>query len=310
MGQCVTSCRGDSSFARRPGKRPKVAREAKCNGEVSVSSNGPKRGLDSGRPHGPKRHSSCLGEMVGGVGGRCVGVGCPLGEAEAEDGRLEQLFQRYRDEQQDVILSDGVERLCADLGLHPADFLVLAFAWKCNAATMCCFTRCEFFQGCRALRADSIKSLRAKLPAVHGELRDDAAFRDLYCFAFQFALEANEGQRALPRATAAAMWRLVFVPRPPALLPRWLVFLDENPEGVRGVSRDTWQMFLNFAQAVEPDMSGYSEDEAWPSLFDAFAEWQFGKQRPQVPGAAGRKENECLLTGVLTCARDDYQVII
>jgi hypothetical protein len=38
-------------------------------------------------------------------------------------------------------------------------------------------------------------------------------------------------------------------------------------------------MFLNFTQAVGSDLSNYSEDEAWPSLFDTFVEWETERRR-------------------------------
>lgn len=99
-------------------------------------------------------------------------------------------------------------------------------------------------------------------------------FKDLYRFTFQFGLDAEEGQRSLQREIAIALWRLVFTQDMPAILEHWLDFLAENPSGIRGISRDTWNMFLNFTQAIGPDLSNYSEDEAWPSLFDTFVEWE------------------------------------
>ena len=39
-----------------------------------------------------------------------------------------------------------------------------------------------------------------------------------------------------------------------------------------GISGDTWDLFLPFALLVDADLSGYDENEAWPSLFDDFVE--------------------------------------
>ena len=43
---------------------------------------------------------------------------------------------------------------------------------------------------------------------------------------------------------------------------------------VRGIPRDTWNMFLNFTAVVGSDLSHYDDTEAWPSLFDDFVEFE------------------------------------
>ena len=55
--------------------------------------------------------------------------------------KLNSFFNDYKDIEQDTILACGIERLCVDLDVNPTDFIVLALAWKFNAATMCKFTR-------------------------------------------------------------------------------------------------------------------------------------------------------------------------
>ncbi len=76
---------------------------------------------------------------------------------------------------------------------------------------------------------------------------------------------------------AMSLWQLVFSPREPAILQKWLGFLQAHSETVRGISRDTWNMFLNFSDTVGNDLSVYDEDEAWPSLFDDFVEYENDK---------------------------------
>lgn len=71
-------------------------------------------------------------------------------------------------------------------------------------------------------------------------------------------------------------------------MDQWLNFLTENPSGVKGISRDTWNMFLNFTQVIGPDLSNYSEDEAWPSLFDTFVEWEMERRSRDLGAGAGR----------------------
>lgn len=139
--------------------------------------------------------------------------------------------------------------------------------------------RKEFVEGCRAIQADSLQGICLRFPVLMEESRGEESFKDLYRFTFQFGLDADEGQRSLQRSIAIALWRLVFTLDTPPVLERWLHFLSENPFGVRGISRDTWNMFLNFTQSIGQDLSNYSEDEAWPSLFDSFVEWETERRR-------------------------------
>ena len=83
--------------------------------------------------------------------------------------------------------------------------------------------------------------------------------------------------RCLPIDMALSLWQLVFSPREPPVLSKWLAFLQGHSDTVRGISRDTWNMFLNFSETVGHDLSVYDEDEAWPSLFDDFVEHENDK---------------------------------
>lgn len=150
-------------------------------------------------------------------------------------------------------------------------------------------------EGCKAIRADSVQGIAQRFSAMLDECRSEENFKDLYRFTFQFGLDCGEGQRSLQRCIAIALWRLVFTQDMPPVLDRWLCFLSENPCGVRGISRDTWNMFLNFTQSVGPDLSNYSEDEAWPSLFDSFVEWENDRHRreqeqQETEGESGNME--------------------
>lgn len=159
----------------------------------------------------------------------------------------------------------------------------------CSVLHIC---RKEFVEGCKAIKADSLKGICSRFSCMLLDAQGEENFKDLYRFTFQFGLDAEEGQRSLQRDIAIALWRLVFTQDSPAILERWLDFLAENPSGVRGISRDTWNMFLNFTQAIGPDLSNYSEDEAWPSLFDTFVEWELERRKKEEEQALMAKEDE------------------
>ena len=189
-------------------------------------------------------------------------------------GMIEKYFNQYKDSDEDAILAEGMERFCNDLKVDPAEFIVLVLAWKFEASQMCRFTREEFINGCQKMKAHDAKSLQNRFP----ELLEDARgkkFKDMYHFTFTFGLDHSTGQRSLPIDMAIPLWELVFTQEKPVILDRWFRFLGEGE--VRGISRDTWNMFLPFCQSVAPDLSNYDESEAWPSLFDDFVECELAK---------------------------------
>ncbi|XP_026560057.1 DCN1-like protein 3 [Pseudonaja textilis] len=283
MGQCVTKCKNPSStlgskngdreaHGKAHGKRNPNHKEElnlvgrKPSGDILV--NGTKKVEAAIEANQPPTSSGDARKEV------------PVsGSEESFLHRTEELFRRYKDEREDAILEEGMERFCNDLCVDPTEFKVLVLAWKFQAATMCKFTRMEFFDGCRAINADSIEGICARFPSLLNEAKQEDKFKDLYRFTFQFGLDSDEGQRSLHREIAIALWKLVFTQNQPPILDQWLHFLTENPSGIKGISRDTWNMFLNFTQVIGPDLSNYSEDEAWPSLFDTFVEWETERRR-------------------------------
>ncbi|XP_041063115.1 DCN1-like protein 3 isoform X2 [Cetorhinus maximus] len=171
------------------------------------------------------------------------------------------------------------------------------------------FSRKEFVEGCKALNADSIDGIRARFPSLMNEAKVEDKFKDLYRFTFQFGLDSEEGQRSLRREIAVALWKLVFTQNVPFILDQWLSFLTENPPGIKGISRDTWNMFLNFIQVIGPDLTNYSEDEAWPSLFDTFVEWEMERRRKEgLAEEALHLVTEAANVEMLGQIATDYQV--
>ncbi|XP_026279834.1 DCN1-like protein 3 [Frankliniella occidentalis] len=195
-------------------------------------------------------------------------------EKDVSEVKINNLFEAYKEPNRDVILADGIEKLCSDLDLSPDEFKVLILAWRLNAEQMCQFTRVEFVSGCKEMHVDSIKGIQQRLPDIAAEVnKDPELFKDLYRFTFRFGLDVSRGQRILPSDMAICLWKLVFTGKEPLILVRWLNFLESHPH-VRGIPRDTWNMFLNFAETVGDDLSSYDDTEAWPSLFDDFVEYE------------------------------------
>jgi len=197
-----------------------------------------------------------------------------LSSKDYSETKINSLFENYKEPNCDAILSEGIEKFCFDLDVSPEEFKVLVLAWKFGAETMCRFTRKEFISGCKALHVDSIKGIQSKFPDMLNEVKDSSEkFKDLYRFTFRFGLDNETDQRILPSEMACVLWKLVFSQQEPSILKQWLTFLERHPN-IRGIPRDTWNMFLNFTETVGDDLSCYDETEAWPSLFDDFVEYE------------------------------------
>lgn len=209
-------------------------------------------------------------------------------QVQVSDNTLNALFEEYKDEDEDAILSDGIERLCNDLGYKPDDFAILVLAWRLDASQMCRFTKAEFIQGLQEMSADTIDEIRIRLEQIIDKMKTDSEmFKQLYRFTFRFGLEPDN--RIVLLDMAIILWRLVFTVHTPDILDRWLKYLELHTN-IRGVPKDTWNMFLNFAETC--DITAYDDTEAWPSLFDDFVEYENDRANQNVAEEAAQKNKE------------------
>jgi DCN1-like protein 3 len=202
------------------------------------------------------------------------GVSLAAKESQLADNAINKMFEEYKDRDEDAILSEGIEKLCKDLNFEPDEFPILVLAFCLDAKQMCKFTKQEFIYGLKNLNATTVEELRARLMQLVEDLQTNVdLFKQLYRFTFHFGLD--EGARILGLEMAMSLWKLVYtVQEPPnTLLERWLNFLSK--EKIRGIQRDTWLMFQNFAESF--DINSYDSDEAWPSLFDDFVEYEISR---------------------------------
>ncbi|KAF5827375.1 DCN1-like protein 2 [Dunaliella salina] len=182
---------------------------------------------------------------------------------------VDQMFSAYKDPDEDVIGAEGIMKLCEDLGIEPADIVMLVIAFHMNAAAMGEFTKAEFSEGMLKMGVDSVDKLKKKLPELREELNNPDRFHDIYNYAYMFSRE--KGQKCVHLETAVGMWQLLFSGNRWPLVNEWCDFLQKHHN--RAISKDTWTQLYDFIKTVKPDFSNFEESSsAWPYLIDEFVE--------------------------------------
>ncbi|SCZ94288.1 BZ3500_MvSof-1268-A1-R1_Chr12-2g03801 [Microbotryum saponariae] len=225
------------------------------------------------------------------------------GEGGTSIRNLDKLWDKYRDvEKPDEIHFEGTIRYCEDLGIAPEDIVMLAVAWLAKAPTMGHFSKKGWTDGwreakCAATRSlangardvwkktdvgpipypcrrDTIELQRSYIDRLRADLHKGDTFRKVYAFTFDYA--KAEGQKSMQYEIAQELWKLLIPSDPAADFPTshldlWLEFLQTR--GERPVSKDTWNLFLEFTRTIDPLFQEHDEEAAWPSVIDDFVDF-------------------------------------
>ena len=129
------------------------------------------------------------------------------------------IFDTYKeaDAEEPSIGPDGVEKLCADMGVDPSDVTLLVLAWAMGASKMGYLTHQEWETGAGRLGgASSAAELQKELQALFQALLGDIErFRDLHSFTHRFCRE-DPRRKNIDVNSAVVMLGLLFKPTWPA----------------------------------------------------------------------------------------------
>ncbi|THH28757.1 hypothetical protein EUX98_g5417 [Antrodiella citrinella] len=217
--------------------------------------------------------------------------------------KLNALFDKYKEPGGDDITVDGTIRMCEDMKVDPEDVVLLAIAYELKSPRMGDWTRAGWVDGWKNLECDTISAMSSALVRLRDRLGSDSEyFSQVYNFTFEFS--RPPGQRSLGLDMAQGFWNLLIphglqggalshLTRPAGSDDEgdeddemmgldeegwreeytgwWFEFLTEK--GGKGVSKDTWQMFMEFVRTIDAKFEKYDMEAAWPSTIDDFVEY-------------------------------------
>ncbi|TBU31249.1 Cullin binding-domain-containing protein [Dichomitus squalens] len=234
------------------------------------------------------------------------------GKPVASTSKLNALFDKYKDDDGDDITVDGTIKLCEDLAVNPEDVVLLAVAYELKSPAMGQWQRKGWTDGWKQLGVDTIDGFKTTLATLRQQLATDTGyFRNVYNYTFEFS--RPPGQRSLGLDMAQGFWALLIphglaggaLSHITAVPPGqdedgdeimdgtagrsavagaadeegwgekhtqwWFEFLESS--GVKGVSKDVWQMFLEFVRTIDAKFEKYDVEGSWPSTIDDFVEY-------------------------------------
>lgn len=201
------------------------------------------------------------------------------GTPRVDTKQLEKIFSQYADGGNgDEIPIEGTIRYLEDLELGLEEIGVLGLAMELDAPTQGVFTKTGFVKGWSALGIGSLNGMKdhaatltPALSVVASPTTTTELFKKTYLHTFTFAL--TPPSRTLPLESAFVFWDLLLTGRF-TRLESWKEFLTGRN---RGISRDVWNLLLEFSDTVNDDLSNYDALEAWPVVIDDFVAWSLAR---------------------------------
>ncbi|CAO3668853.1 unnamed protein product [Umbelopsis vinacea] len=189
--------------------------------------------------------------------------------------QLHSIFEKYKEDNQDIIGIDGTMQFCQDLGLEPTQIEFLVLSHHLGSERMAEFTQSGFVEGWLKLRCDSIDKMKNAISTFRQWMEDDEAhFKEVYLYAFKFGRQA--GQKSLSLDAAVELWRLLLQGRFEHL-DLWIKFIEEQHG--KAISRDTWNLLLDFSKQADTELNNHDAEGAWPVLIDEFVEYARAQQK-------------------------------
>lgn len=199
---------------------------------------------------------------------------------------LNEIFDHYCErrnpEEMDV---DGTIQYFTDLGINPEeDVTAIIAAYILESPSQGVFLRSCFVNNWSKInmKVDTLEGMKEYLVKSK---QDNDLMKQVYKFAFRYALE--DGEKKLELDAAVALWKVFYCDQ----------FNNYNRTGQHStvtkfvedyllggvlpekkkISRDEWDMALLFFQISLDKLENHSSAAAWPLLMDDFVDFLFGR---------------------------------
>ncbi|KAJ1813161.1 hypothetical protein LPJ75_003311 [Coemansia sp. RSA 2598] len=189
----------------------------------------------------------------------------------------EQLFSQYQDfertDGKSLIGPEGFERLSTDLGYDMSQVEPLVLMWKLGCTEMGTVPYENWSQSLTSMRVGSLDQLRKEIDSEIDRLKSDKKeYQQFYRKMFDYLKTGKQKvisvDDILPVIKGADN----------ALFDKFVAFLDANSERIKTINRDQWQSLLELSRTMGDSLADYSKEDAWPALFDDFAEWEHSQK--------------------------------
>ncbi|KAG6896127.1 hypothetical protein C0992_010168 [Termitomyces sp. T32_za158] len=207
------------------------------------------------------------------------------------------LFKKYEDtDEPNTIGPEGFVRLCDDAKVAMEGALPLILAWQFGTTEMMKITEEEWRKGTGSLKISNLSALHAmvrdleELLILGAPLPPKKAKKDVYDKTAYW-----KQSKTINMETATALWSALLVPKFP-LMEEVVGFIgvrarlmlvnyesqalhdaQDHATTYRAANKDLWSMMLEFCETVNPNLSDYESDGAWPTLLDNFVIWKKGQ---------------------------------
>ncbi|KAJ2234458.1 DCN1-like protein 5 [Coemansia sp. RSA 485] len=195
-------------------------------------------------------------------------------EAEPVD-MSEELFAQYQDfertDGKNMIGPEGFERLSTDLGYDMSRIEPLVLMWKLGCTEMGTVPYENWTQSLSSMGASNLDQLKKAVDSAVSKLESDQkVYKQFYRQMFDYL---KTGKQKVISVDYAKDILPVIKGAKDTLFDRFVAFLDANSEKIKTINRDQWQSLLELSRSMDDSLSGYSKEDAWPAMFDDFAEW-------------------------------------
>ncbi|KAJ2849212.1 DCN1-like protein 5 [Coemansia brasiliensis] len=169
-----------------------------------------------------------------------------------------------------VIMPEGFERLCEALEFDMDGIEPMVLLWQLNGVELGTVELEGWEKGLDEMGVRDLSGLKMAIEnTVEAFKTNSELFKTFYRKMFDYLRQ--DKQKSITAEYAVAV--LPVITSNMWVFEKFVEFLKANDDKIKTISRDQWQSLLALSRNLEPDMSNYSKDDAWPTMFDDFVDW-------------------------------------